>query len=104
MIVNLTAIVDMGHFWKSYKKNNTLLSPKKMDQIRFNYDGSVNQLWVWASSDNHIKELLHLFGKEIAWTEYDYNKADHLTIDEFGPILIIHWRNLVFQNAMNISA
>ena len=48
-------IVEMGHFCKSYQKYTTLLSSKNMVQIRFNYDGRVNQLWVWALSDNRIK-------------------------------------------------
>ena len=40
----------------------------------------------------------------MCWIEYDYNKADQLTIGEFGPILIVSWRNRVVQITMNIGA
>ena len=42
--------------------------------------------------------------KKCGGTEYDYNKVDHLTIGEFGPILIVSWRNRAVQNTMNIGA
>ena len=44
-----------------------------------------------------------IYREVYGWTEYDYNKADHLTIGEFGPILMVSWRNRVVKNAMNIQ-
>ena len=32
----------------------TLVKKKWLDHIRVTYDGRVNHLWVWASSDNRV--------------------------------------------------
>ena len=55
IIANLT-ICRHGPLLKIVSKIYCIILVKKVvDQIRFNYDGRFNYLWVWASSDNRIK-------------------------------------------------
>ena len=59
-----------------------------LDKKRFHYDCPFNQLLLWATSENRIKNILH-YSRQFFFTKYDLTLTGEQTICGCGPRVII---------------